>query len=172
MCCMHGMIASKAGRICHMHGMIATKTGVIDRQHDRYLSARPDIRSRRGPSRWLFTLTTLAMSEPIAATLAARFTQRLLERDAPPPPPSQEPEAVLDRIQAWLLPPGGTRDTRTHRRLARMLVALMEHPERSTAQLTTASGTAMPASGTSRSSRSGPMNRARASMQASSGSFA
>jgi hypothetical protein len=65
---------------------------------------------------------------------------RYLERDAPPPPPSQEPEAVLDRIQAWLLPPGGARDTRTHRRLARMLVALMEHPERSTAQLQVAAG--------------------------------
>ncbi|MDO7875849.1 helix-turn-helix transcriptional regulator [Hymenobacter sp. ASUV-10] len=80
------------------------------------------------------------MSEPTPPTLAAQFAQRLLERDAPPPPPSQELEAVLDRIQAWLLPPGGTRDTRTHRRQARMLVALMQHPERSTEQLTAASG--------------------------------
>lgn len=80
------------------------------------------------------------MSEPNPDTLAARFAQRLLERDAPPPPPSQEPEAVLDRIQAWLLPPGGARDTRSYRRQARMLVALMEHPERSTEQLTATSG--------------------------------
>jgi hypothetical protein len=79
-------------------------------------------------------------SSATAATLAARFAQRLVARDAPPPPPSQEPEAVLDRIQAWLLPPEGVRDARTHRRLARMLVALMEHPERSTQQLQLAAG--------------------------------
>ena len=72
---------------------------------------------------------------PPADSLAARFAQRLIERDAPPPPPSQEPAAVLARIQTWLLPPGPGHDARIHLRLARMLVALMEHPERSTEQL-------------------------------------
>ncbi len=77
---------------------------------------------------------------PDAVTLAARFAQRLTERDAPPPPPSPEPAAVLARIQAWLLPPEGVRDARTHLRMARMLVALMEHPELSTYQLQVAAG--------------------------------
>ena len=83
--------------------------------------------------------SSMPTTAPVA-TLAERFTQRLVERDAPPPPPSQEPEAVLARIQAWLLPPEGVRDARTHHRLARMLVALMEHPERSTQQLQLAAG--------------------------------
>ncbi|MBO2011639.1 hypothetical protein [Hymenobacter negativus] len=73
-------------------------------------------------------------------TLAARFAQRLIERDAPPPPPSQEPTAVLTRIQAWLIPPEGVRDARTHHRMARMLVALMEHSELHTEQLQLAAG--------------------------------
>ena len=73
--------------------------------------------------------------DALAATLAARFAQRLIERDAPPPPPSPEPAAVLARIQAWLLPPQGVRDARTHLRMARMLMALMEHAELSTEQL-------------------------------------
>ncbi|MDB5270977.1 MAG: hypothetical protein JWP58_4017 [Hymenobacter sp.] len=74
------------------------------------------------------------------ATLAARFAQRLTVRDAPPPPPSQEPAAILARIQAWLIPPQGVRDARTHGRMARMLVALMEHPELTTEQLQAAAG--------------------------------
>lgn len=92
-------------------------------------------------------ITSLMPSVPsipdaAAATLAARFAQRLIERDAPPPPPSQEPAAVLARIQAWLIPPEGVRDARTHLRMARMLVALMEQPERSTGQLQLAAGLA------------------------------
>ncbi|WP_210521721.1 hypothetical protein [Hymenobacter terricola] len=73
-------------------------------------------------------------------TLATRFAQRLTERDAPPPPPSQEPAAVLARVQAWLTPPEGMRDARTLVRLARMLVALMEQPELDTYQLQAAAG--------------------------------
>ncbi len=73
-------------------------------------------------------------------TLAARFAQRLVARDAPPPPPSQEPAAVLARVQAWLTPPEGVRDARTLVRLARMLVALMEHAELDTYQLQAAAG--------------------------------
>ncbi|MEL5994943.1 hypothetical protein [Hymenobacter segetis] len=89
---------------------------------------------------------TALLMEPVptpdAATgsLAARFAQRLVVRDAPPPPPSQEPAAILARIQAWLIPPQGVRDARTHGRMARMLVALMEHLELSTEQLQAAAG--------------------------------
>lgn len=35
---------------------------------------------------------------------------------------------MLARVQAWLLLPGGVRDARPHLRLARMLLALMDHP--------------------------------------------
>lgn len=80
------------------------------------------------------------VSEAAPDTLAARFAQRLTVRDAPPPPFSQEPAAVLARIQAWLIPPQGVRDARTQLRMARMLVALMEQPERSTEQLQLAAG--------------------------------
>ena len=73
-------------------------------------------------------------------TLATRFAQRLVARDAPPPPPSQEPAAILARVQAWLTPPEGVRDARTLVRLARMLVALMEQPELDTYQLQAAAG--------------------------------
>jgi hypothetical protein len=72
-----------------------------------------------------------------ADSLAARFAQRLTERDAPP---SQEPAAILARIQAWLIPPQGVRDARTQGRMAHMLVALMEDPELSTEQLQAAAG--------------------------------
>jgi hypothetical protein len=83
----------------------------------------------------------MPVSSPAPAhTLGARFAQRLLERDAPPPPPSQEPDAVLARSQQWLIPAEGVRDARTHQRMARMLVALMDHPELSTEQLQTAAG--------------------------------
>jgi hypothetical protein len=80
------------------------------------------------------------VSDAPSDTLAARFAQRLTMRDAPPPPPSQEPAAVLARIQQWLIPAEGVRDARTHGRLARMLVALMEHPELDTYQLQAAAG--------------------------------
>ena len=92
------------------------------------------------PRYYLLPMSSCPTTDPVADTLAARFAQRLIERDAPPPPPSQEPAAVLARIQAWLLPPQGVRDARTHHRMARMLVALMEHPELDTTQLQIAAG--------------------------------
>ena len=87
-----------------------------------------------------FPMAPTPAPDAAADTLAARFAQRLIERDAPPPPPSQEPAAVLARIQVWLLPPQGVRDDRTHLRMARMLVALMEHAELNTYQLQDAAG--------------------------------
>jgi hypothetical protein len=73
-------------------------------------------------------------------SLAARFTQRLIERDAPPPPPSQEPAAVLARVDAWLLTAHRVPGWRLRRRLARIVVGLMETPEFDTSALTAAAG--------------------------------
>jgi len=81
------------------------------------------------------------MSEA-ASTFAADYARRLAERDNPPPPPplSQEPAAIQARIEAWLQTQHGVRDVRNRRHLGHMLLALMQHPERTTAQLATATG--------------------------------
>ena len=81
------------------------------------------------------------MPEP-ATTLAADFARRLAERDNPPPAPplSQEPAAIQARLEAWLKNQQGVRDSRSQFRLSQMLLALMQHPERTTAQLAVAAG--------------------------------
>lgn len=73
----------------------------------------------------------------LADNLAADFARRIAERDHPPPPPplSQEPAAVRARLEAWLLATHGVRNVRGRLRLGRMLLALMRHSERTTAQL-------------------------------------
>jgi hypothetical protein len=80
----------------------------------------------------------LATSE----TLADAFARRVAERDNPPPPPplSQEPAAVQARIEAWLRTTYHLRDGRSSLRMGRMLLALMQHPERHTMQLAEAAG--------------------------------
>ena len=77
-----------------------------------------------------------------AATLADAFARRMAERDNPPPPPplSQEPAAVQARIEDWLLATYKVRDPRGRHRLARMVLALMRQPERTTGELATAAG--------------------------------
>ncbi|WP_310395166.1 hypothetical protein [Hymenobacter sp.] len=74
--------------------------------------------------------------------LAQAFARRVAERDNPPPPPplSTEPAAVTARLAAWLRTAHGVRDPRGQRRLVAMLRALMQHPERTTAELATAAG--------------------------------
>ncbi|MBO2009026.1 hypothetical protein [Hymenobacter negativus] len=75
-------------------------------------------------------------------SLPTAFARRLAERDNPPPPPplSMEPAAVQARIEAWLRTTGHLRDTRSLLRMGRMVRALMQHPERTTAQLAEAAG--------------------------------
>lgn len=74
-------------------------------------------------------------------SLAARFAQRVAERDNPPPVVlSQELGAVESRIRAWLRATHLVRDSRGQLRLARMLLALMEAPECDTGQLGQAAG--------------------------------
>jgi hypothetical protein len=70
-------------------------------------------------------------------TLPTAFARRIAERDNPPPPPplSQEPAAVQARVEAWLLAQHGVRNKRGRLRQGRMLLALMQHPERHTMQL-------------------------------------
>ena len=72
--------------------------------------------------------------------LAAAFARRVAERDhpLPPPPLSQEPAAVQARLAAWLRAEHGVRDPRGQRCLGQMLGALMQHPERTTAELAAA----------------------------------
>jgi hypothetical protein len=75
-------------------------------------------------------------------TLPAAFARRVAERDNPPPPPplSQEPAAVQARLENWLLKTYKVRDKRGRLRQSLMLLALMQHPERTTAELAEASG--------------------------------
>lgn len=75
-------------------------------------------------------------------SLAARFAQRIAARDNPPPaaPLSQEPAAVASRVRDWLRTTYQVRDARAQRRLAQMLLALMETPECATADLAQAAG--------------------------------
>jgi hypothetical protein len=81
------------------------------------------------------------MSDLPPDSLAARFAQRIAERDNPPPVVlSHEPAAVEARVRAWLLATHHVGDVRGQLRLARMLLALMEHPERDTTQLAEAAG--------------------------------
>ena len=77
-----------------------------------------------------------------AETLADAFARRVAERDNPPPPlpPSQEPAAVQARIEAWLRTTYHLRDGRSWLRMGRMVLALMQHPERHTRQLAEAAG--------------------------------
>lgn len=84
------------------------------------------------------------MSEP-PESLPAAFARRVFERDNPPPPPplSQEPAAVQARVEAWLLATHRVRDKRGRLRQSRMLLALVQHPERTTAEL--AAAAALPA---------------------------
>ena len=75
-------------------------------------------------------------------TLPTAFARRVAERDNPPPPPplSQEPAAVQARIEHWLLAVYKVRDKRGRLRQSLMLLALMQHPERTTAELAVAAG--------------------------------
>ncbi|MFD2720322.1 hypothetical protein ACFST9_16475 [Hymenobacter monticola] len=69
--------------------------------------------------------------------LPTAFARRVAERDNPPPPPplSMEPAAVQARIEDWLLKTYKVRDKRGRLRLRLMLLALMQYPERTTAEL-------------------------------------
>lgn len=75
-------------------------------------------------------------------TLPTAFARRVAERDNPPPPPplSQEAAAVQARIENWLLSTHKVRDKRGRLRQGLMLLALMQHPERTTAELAEAAG--------------------------------
>ena len=75
-------------------------------------------------------------------SIPTAFARRIAERDNPPPPPplSQEPAAVQARIEAWLLATHQVRNKRGRLRQGLMLLALMRHPERHTAQLAEAAG--------------------------------
>jgi hypothetical protein len=78
----------------------------------------------------------------MSETLSVAFARRIAERDNPPPPPplSQEPAAVQARVEAWLLATHGMRNKRGRLRQRLMLLALMQHLERHTAQLAEAVG--------------------------------
>ena len=81
------------------------------------------------------------MSE-LTEPLTAAFARRLAERDNPPPPPPLDPapDAVQARIEAWLRRTYHQRDGRSALRMGRMLLALVQHPTRTTADLATAAG--------------------------------
>ena len=69
------------------------------------------------------------------------YARRIAERDNPSPPLlSGEPAAVQARLEDWLLTAHKVRDKRGRFRLARMLLALMQHPERTTGELAEAAG--------------------------------
>ena len=87
-------------------------------------------------------LTNLQLLMEISESIPAAFARRIAERDNPPPPPplSQEPAAVQARIEAWLLATHQVRNKRGRLRQGLMLLALMQHPERHTAQLAEAAG--------------------------------
>ena len=74
--------------------------------------------------------------------LPTAFARRVAERDNPPPPPplSQEPAAVQARIEDWLLKTYKVRDKRGRLRQSLMLLALMQHAERTTGELAEAAG--------------------------------
>ena len=78
----------------------------------------------------------------MSESLPTAFARRIAERDNPPPPPplSQEPAAVQARIEAWLLATHHVRNKRGRLRQGLMLLALMQYPERHTAQLAEAAG--------------------------------
>ena len=78
----------------------------------------------------------------VPPNLTEAFARRLAERDNPPPapPPSQEPAAVQARLHAWLRTRHGVRDARGQLRQGRMLLALMQRPECTTAELAAAAG--------------------------------
>ena len=69
--------------------------------------------------------------------LAADFVARVTRRDFvdPPLPPSQTPEAIAARVNAWLLARHRLRDQRTRHALGAMLLVLMRQSEASTAAL-------------------------------------
>ena len=81
------------------------------------------------------------MSEP-TEPLTNAFARRLAERDNPPPPPPLDPDpaAVQARIEAWLRRTYHLRDGRSVLRMGRMLLALVQHPTHTTAELATAAG--------------------------------
>lgn len=74
--------------------------------------------------------------------LTTAFARRIAERDNPPPPPPPDPApaAVQARIEAWLRHTHRLRDARSRLRMGRMLLALVQHPERTTAELGAAAG--------------------------------
>ena len=78
----------------------------------------------------------------MSESLPESFARRVAERDnpPPPPPPSMEPAAVQARIEKWLLQTYKVRDKRGRLRQSRMLLALMQHPERTTGELAEAAG--------------------------------
>ena len=78
----------------------------------------------------------------MSENLPIAFARRIAERDNPPPPPplSQEPAAVQARIEEWLLKCHSVRDKRGRLRQGLMLLALMQHPERTTGELAAAAG--------------------------------